>query len=173
MPLRWKIYYWCSTYMVAWGVFMLLFLCYGILVRRISTGDDYAIFAVMFILVLLMLTKSILSIRTTNHYKNATVLSKIERLFFVILFITTTGFILLVIAFCVIYVIPQYFLQSDAKTLSLAPRLNVLTAFYISIFILMFTGCFVSICDLFLLKAIRKKHYGSLISMGDSIGDHL
>ena len=152
---------------------MLLFFCYGALARRISTADDYAIFGITFVLISLMIVKSILSIRATSHYKNTTAPSKKERILFISLFIATTIFILLVIAFCVLYVIPQYFLQSDTKNQSLAPRWNVLTAFYISMFILVFTGCFVSVCDLFLLKAIRKKYHDHLFIMGESIGQHL
>ncbi len=159
--------------MILWGVAILLFLLYDLFMERINTLENYLIFITFFASILQLLVKSVLNVRCTNHYKNITVQLQKERIVFIIFCLINGIFVALVVAFCGFVIIPVFFAKSAKTNISYGALEYERFAFYISVLILALTGCVTSVLDFFLLKAIRKKYYDSLIIMGESIGEHL
>lgn len=112
--------------------------------------------------------KSILAIRGINHYKNYTLQSKAERRTFIVSFWLIALFAITGLMLCMFDTIPNE-LNRHATDIH---NYTELVLDY-SLILVTVSSLLVAVFDLFLLKAIHKKHYDSLIILGESIGEDL
>jgi len=77
MPLKWKIYYWCSWILFAWCIVTLVVLMYE-LAEHSSRIINGALPVIMIILIGLLIVQSIFAMRLTLHLKNSTLFSEKE-----------------------------------------------------------------------------------------------
>ena len=171
MPLKWRIYYLCCLYMLLWSITLLFVLCYGVIRTRFST-ETLLYAGIILAILAIPVFKSILAIRGLNHYKNGTLQSKAERKTFVVSFCLVALFAIGCLMLCIFEIIPQDFMHHPNSDY-IAHRDYPEMVLDYATFLLTICSLLVAASDLFLLKAIHKKYYDSLIVLGESIGEHL
>jgi len=172
MPLKWRIYYWCSLYIATWSISLFLFYLYS--VSTVRYGSDYLIFgSILFVVLLAFTWKAVLSVKTISHYKNAGMYTKKEKIFFIIGFCITAIFVLIGSYASIFAIVPELMRSHDNLSS------NILKSTYarqmllsIPLFIAIICGLYVSIFDPVLLKAIRKKYYNTHLNFGETLVDN-
>jgi len=172
MPLKWKIYYLCSLYLLLSCTVFFCMLVYTAITTSSAAGEIIKSYIIAAAVLAALSFKSVLSIRAIGHFKNYTPHSKFERAAFIAGFCFTlifgiTGFVL-----CLTIMIPEDFTRhGDQQPLAFGDFSEMVIDF--SLFATVLCCLFFAVFDLFLLKAIRKRYYNNLIVLGESIGQQL
>ena len=150
MPLKWKIYYWCSLYNI---IFIIAFVC--IRLYALFFGDnpvvDNSDDVVNIILALTVASKSFLSIKFVGYYNNKEKYGHTEYVLFIVGFSFSILFLMAVISLII------YFLSLIVNKIAFERIETWRLLISLSVFIFCCTMLYNIIFDFPLLKAIRKR----------------
>ena len=164
MPLRWKIYYLCSLYMMAWSIYAFIDFSVEYLPNvKFYSKKEQTIYSLSIIFILLVISKGIISLKLIGYFRNRQFLSKTNYRIFIASFITNT--VLIIVLAHEIYLFTRYLLFSYSTD-----HLGVSVKVGQSVFIFLFLPCvYILIFDFPLLKAIRLQYNASIGTIGQHI----
>jgi hypothetical protein len=162
MPIKFKIYYASSIYMLLWSTGIFIYGAYSMLTEDFARGDT-GIGLLILLAFGLTGVKTIFNLRALRNYKQSSMPSGTERVLFIIgfCFIILMAIGLLLLSFFVI--IPSDFRRqayNDSYSISNYRLLFVDSSFFIA------GACAIhmAIYDLILLKEIGRKQIDNLLS---------
>jgi hypothetical protein len=166
MPVKFKIYYACSLYLLLWGCAMTTFLYLTPLKDRLGRPNT-AITITMCLLFVILIVKSLLSIKAVHHYKSNTRHSKGGRRLFISTFCLTILVTLIMSATAILMLgnLIKNGEDTDAQGHVYISQLLYHVLYFTA------TACSIYLCilDLILLKAIRKGYYNPMLNFGKDI----
>jgi hypothetical protein len=165
MPLKWKIYYWCSLHLLLYATLLFFNSCFNLLTEGVN-AEKIINFALGLVFLVALSAKAELSIKGVHHYKNGRLFSKTGRIFFIIGFCVFGGFTLFGIWFSISSVILVDFSNKQNLESFSSRRYFIMDCLFLMAVV---SSTVLAIFDLMLLKAIRKKYNDSI----ESIGQHI
>lgn len=159
MPLKFKLYYASSLYLLIWSAWLFLYGSYETFTDDHTDGNFIYDFLALF-LIALIIFKAILSLKATCYYKNSISYSKSGKIVFIIGFCINVVLFIGILLLCIFVIIPDFRQERDYdSTPSYETRLMS-----ISFVITVICSAYLCIFDLILLKAISKKQRENLLS---------
>jgi len=159
MPLKWKIYNACATYLLVWGTAFSLWGVYKTIENGVVNNDTIGI-VVLFSILAIIIAKAVLSLKAIRHYKEATLPGRAEKVLFIIAFCFIVLFNTGALLAAIFFIIPEIY-RRDYNT-NAPGLLEVVLVF--GLFAAGVVSVYLVITDLMLLKAIRKKQQDNLLS---------
>jgi len=164
MQIKWKIYYWCSLYLVVWSVYVFIdFIVEYLLNTKFYSKKEQIIYSLSIIFTLLVISKGIISLKLIGYFRNRLFLSKTNYRIFIVSFIT--NFVLIAVLAREIYLFIHYLLFSYGTD-----HLGVSVKVGQSLMVILLLPClYILIFDFPLVKAIRRQFNASIDTIGQQL----
>lgn len=161
MPLQFKLYYACAMYLLLWGSGFFMWMFYQSAAH--GTGSETAIIFTAFLIVALVTATGFMDIRAVKRYKEASLLSKTEKRFFIALYCFIILFAIGVSLLLGLLIIPEELRRRNYD--GYMGRINmedlVLTG---GLLLAAIAAIYLAVTGLLLLRAIHLKHRENLLS---------
>jgi len=164
MPIKWKIYYTCCIYSIICNAVFFIMLFY-LLITSHNSIVDFLSACLVLLAILMIVAKSVISIKFVTYYVQNAMFSKTQRTYFVI------GFILNLLLLAMLSIFIYYGIKALVDISQYRYNRNqIWRTVTIIFFLLLFPATlFPIVFDFPLLKAIRKQYNHSI----ESIGEHI
>jgi hypothetical protein len=166
MPIKFRIYYACSLYLLLWSCTTGTLLYFKPL-KDDGNHSNASLATTMYVLLVILILKSLLSIKSIQHYKTNTRYSKAGRKLVIAAFILTI-IVTLFMSTTAIFMLGDIINNGEDRDSQGHVYINQIL-FHICFFSAVACSIYLCIFDLILLKAIRKGYYNPMLNFGKDI----